>query len=170
VVYTDPEGLAWRDWWPKGTAAEGVKKAWDILTGDIGKCLDSSNPYQCAYAAVEIACGAKIGTANGEIGGSILSKAAKKLSKKRNKEENGGVEKCVDCKKTMIDGQQRKKGVPVPKNESQSDHVHPKAKGGDGATPKDMRNIKQRCAECNNKKSDTVPIPQTKPPQVKAEE
>jgi RHS repeat-associated protein len=34
------------------------------------------------------------------------------------------------------------------------DYVHAKSKGGDGATPKDMRNHETKCWQCNHEKRD----------------
>jgi 5-methylcytosine-specific restriction endonuclease McrA len=65
-----------------------------------------------------------------------------------NKEKNNGQTVCENCGTQTQPAQQSKKGVTPPGNETQVDHVDPKAKGGSG-TPNNGQIL---CRDCNQKK------------------
>ena len=101
------------------------------------------------------------GASNGSRAGKDHTRAAKKKAREINRSQNGGKLVCPDCKEGMTEPQQGQSGVTPDPKEAVGDHVDPKSQGGDGATAKDLRNIKTRCRECNGIKSDS---PEPKPP------
>jgi RHS repeat-associated protein len=108
------------------------------------------------------------GASNGDRAGKDHTKTAKKKAREINKNENGGTLVCPDCGEGMTEPQQGKSGVTPDPKEAVGDHVDAKSKGGDGATAKDLRNIKTRCRECNGKKSDgPEPPPPPPPPKIR---
>ena len=60
---------------------------------------------------------------------------------------------CQKCGTKTTPGQKSQKGVKPLKSEGQTDHIHPKSKGGTN----DRSNAQHLCRECNIRKSDTVP-------------
>ena len=66
-----------------------------------------------------------------------------------NKANHQGVTTCENCGVKTIPAQQSQKGITPPKNETQVDHVTPKASGGSG-TPDNGQVL---CRDCNIKKS-----------------
>lgn len=56
----------------------------------------------------------------------------------------------------MTPTMQRTKGSKVKPTEAESDHIYSTAKGGDGATVTDQRNIETICATCNAEKGDKI--------------
>jgi RHS repeat-associated protein len=94
------------------------------------------------------------GASNGSRAGKPHTQTAKQKSREINKKENGGKLVCPDCKEDMTEPQQGQKGVTPDPKEAVGDHVKAKSQGGDGATAKDLRNIKTRCRACNGQKSD----------------
>jgi hypothetical protein len=94
------------------------------------------------------------GAADGARSGMKHTPAANRLGRERNREANNGEMVCPTCGKKMNDPQQSTKGKPVDRDAAVGDHVHAKSKGGDGATPKDMRNHETKCWQCNHEKGD----------------
>ena len=108
--------------------------------------------YRAGDKAVDVAKGA----ANGVRAGKKHTPAANRLGREQNRAANGGDLKCPTCSKKMNEPKQNKLGEPVDRDSAVGDHEHPKSKGGDGATVKDMRNHKTKCWECNSAKSDKI--------------
>lgn len=94
------------------------------------------------------------GAANGPRAGKDHTPAANRLGRELNRAANGGELRCPTCGKQMNEPVQSRKGVPVDRNAAVGDHRIAKAKGGDGATVKDMRNHETKCWACNDKKKD----------------
>ncbi|KIG13001.1 Rhs family protein [Enhygromyxa salina] len=90
------------------------------------------------------------GTANGQRAGLRHTRASKKAAR----ELGDGL--CPKCGTEMTDPTRRVKGSKVNPAEAQGDHIHPRSKGGDGATRNDMRNIETICAKCNRLKSASI--------------
>jgi 5-methylcytosine-specific restriction endonuclease McrA len=86
----------------------------------------------------------------GKRPGSRFTQKDKAAVKQDNAARNEGKNKCENCGVETVPPQQHKKGVTPPKNETQVDHVLPKAKGGTG----DPGNGQVLCRDCNIKKSD----------------
>ncbi|QTN28811.1 M6 family metalloprotease domain-containing protein [Rhodoferax sp. AJA081-3] len=96
------------------------------------------------------------GAANGARAGKAHTPAANKLGRENNRAANNGELICPTCDKKMNEPVQSIKGSPIDRDAAVGDHIHPKSKGGDGATVKDMRNHKTKCWSCNAKKSDSL--------------
>jgi len=86
----------------------------------------------------------------GKRPGSRFTQKDKAVVKQDNAARNEGNNKCENCGVETLPAQQHKKGVTPPKNETQVDHVVPRAKGGTG----DPDNGQVLCRDCNIKKSD----------------
>jgi hypothetical protein len=89
-------------------------------------------------------------TIAGNRPGSRFTQKDKAVVKQDNAARNEGKNKCENCGVETAPAQQHKKGVTPAKNETQVDHVVPKAKGGTG----DPGNGQVLCRDCNIKKSD----------------
>lgn len=85
--------------------------------------------------------------------GSSFTKKTKQIVKQENAARNEGKNRCENCGVETADPQQHKKGVTPPSNETQVDHVTPRAKGGEGVP----ENGQVLCRDCNIKKSDKAP-------------
>jgi len=85
--------------------------------------------------------------------GKPFTKKGKQEVIEQNKAQNNGTTKCNDCGTQTVPGQQSKKGVPKPANETQVDHKKPKSRGGEGRPP----NGQVLCRLCNQKKGNTLP-------------
>ncbi len=90
------------------------------------------------------------GTSNGERAYMRFTPKGKREVKDENARKHEGENQCENCGVTTVEAQKSQKGVTPPTNETQVDHVIPKAKGGDGAPS----NGQVLCRECNNEKSD----------------
>lgn len=128
----------------------------DLATGPSGEAIAIFNGIRAARIA-ENAIDAAQGAANGVRAGKSHTRAANRLGREQNKTANGGQMVCPSCGKKMNDPTQSKRGEGVDRDSAVGDHKHPKSKGGDGATVKDMRNHETKCWECNSKKSDKLP-------------
>ncbi len=84
--------------------------------------------------------------------GTRFTQKDKEVVKQDNASRNEGKTRCENCGVETVQPQQHKKGVTPPKNETQVDHIIPKAKGGAG----EPDNGQVLCRECNLKKSDKV--------------
>ncbi|MGH9905856.1 MAG: HNH endonuclease [Pyrinomonadaceae bacterium] len=71
----------------------------------------------------------------------------------QNKAQNNGTTTCTNCGTETVPGQQAKKGVPKPANETQVDHKKPKSRGGEGRPP----NGQVLCRKCNQQKGNKEP-------------
>jgi 5-methylcytosine-specific restriction endonuclease McrA len=89
----------------------------------------------------------------GKRPGSRFTQKDKDAVKQDNASRNEGKNRCENCGVETVPGEQHKKGVTPPKNETQVDHVIPRAKGGPG----DPDNGQVLCRECNIEKSDKAP-------------
>jgi hypothetical protein len=89
----------------------------------------------------------------GKRPGMPFTKSGKSVVKQKNAAKNDGTNRCENCGNETVPAQQHKKGVTPPNNETQVDHVIPKAKGGDG----EPENGQVLCRECNIEKSDKGP-------------
>ncbi|SPP99997.1 hypothetical protein NBG4_1480001 [Candidatus Sulfobium mesophilum] len=83
-----------------------------------------------------------------ERSGKDFTKAGKQAVIDVNKTNNNGQTVCESCVIQTLPAKQSKKGVTPPSNETQVDHIDPKANGGSG-TP---NNGQVLCRECNLKK------------------
>jgi len=90
------------------------------------------------------------GAAHGERAYKRFTQKGKQDVKTDNARKHGGENHCEDCGVQTAPSQQSQKGVTPPKNETQVDHVIPRAKGGDGSPD----NGQVLCRDCNNKKGD----------------
>jgi hypothetical protein len=98
--------------------------------------------------------GGRAGAAGGPRAGKPHTPAANRLGRAENRAANGGELKCPTCSKPMNEPVQSRKGGGVDRDAAVGDHLIPRAKGGDGATVRDMRNHETKCWECNSRKSD----------------
>jgi hypothetical protein len=89
----------------------------------------------------------------GKRRGLPFTRSGKSTVKQKNATKNDGKNRCENCGVETVPGQQHKKDVTPPNNETQVDHVIPRAKGGDG----DPENGQVLCRECNIKKGDKEP-------------
>ncbi len=84
--------------------------------------------------------------------GTRFTQKDKTVVKQDNASRNEGKNRCENCGVETVQAQQHKKGITPPKDETQVDHIIPKAKGG----PSEPDNGQILCRECNIKKSDKV--------------
>jgi RHS repeat-associated protein len=91
--------------------------------------------------------------ANTSRAGMNFTKKEKQQVIEQNKTKNAGQTKCDNCGTNTVPGQQAKKGVPKPRNETNVDHVVPKSRGGRGRAD----NGQVLCRLCNQKKGNTLP-------------
>jgi hypothetical protein len=89
----------------------------------------------------------------GKQKGTRFTQKKKELVKQDNSNRNEGKNRCENCGVETVTAQQHKKGVTPPTNETQVDHVVPKAKGGKG----EPDNGQVLCRDCNLKKGDKDP-------------
>lgn len=85
--------------------------------------------------------------------GKDFTKKGKQEVIEQNKSQNGGRTSCRYCGGETVPGQQGRKGVPKPRNETQVDHVIPKSRGGQGKP----ENGVVSCRWCNQKKGNKMP-------------
>jgi RHS repeat-associated protein len=93
------------------------------------------------------------GTSAVDRGGKAFTRSGRQAVKDANRAANGGTTVCENCGVQTVPGQRSVRGVSPPSNETNVDHVIPKARGGRG----DPLNGQVLCRECNLKKSDTMP-------------
>ena len=93
------------------------------------------------------------GRATVDRGGKAFTRTGKQTVKDANRAANGGTTVCESCGTATVPGQRSVRGVSPPSNETNVDHVVPKAQGGEG----DPLNGQVLCRACNLKKSDTMP-------------
>jgi hypothetical protein len=67
--------------------------------------------------------------------------------------EADGTVRCEGCGNPTVPAEQSQRGVTPPGNERALDHVHPRAKGGDGSPG----NLQVLCRTCNGQKGDKLP-------------
>jgi hypothetical protein len=111
--------------------------------------------------AANVAAGARefaeVLTTTGSGGGSRAGKPFTAKGKQAiidaNRAANNGVVRCENCGTETVPAQKSASGVKPPPNETQIDHVIPKAKGGDGSP----ENAQVLCRSCNRQKSDNLP-------------
>jgi hypothetical protein len=89
----------------------------------------------------------------GKQKGTRFSQKKKELVKQDNSIRNEGKNRCENCGVETVPPQQHKKGITPPANETQVDHIVPKAKGGKG----EPDNGQVLCRDCNLKKADKDP-------------
>ncbi len=89
----------------------------------------------------------------GKQKGTRFTQKKKEIVKQDNSKRNEGKNRCESCGVETVPAQQHKKGVTPPDNETQVDHVVPKAKGGKG----EPGNGQVLCRDCNLKKGDKGP-------------
>ena len=183
INFIDPDGLmalpVLPQWFVDGAAGLGdgiiagltlgLVDAGDIrsglgIDGAVDTCSSAYSVGGFASNFVDLKKGAVTGLAavakgvkGGKRAGKVHTQAAKKLSRQQNREQNNGELICPTCGNKMVEPSQRVKGQKVHPNEANGDHIYPRARGGDGATVKDMQNIETKCSTCNLKKSDNLP-------------
>ena len=89
----------------------------------------------------------------GKQKGTRFTQKKKETVKQDNSSRNEGKNRCENCGVETVPAQQHKKGITPPTNETQVDHVVPKAKGGKG----EPENGQVLCRDCNLKKGDKDP-------------
>jgi len=89
----------------------------------------------------------------GKQKGTRFTQKKKETVKQDNSSRNEGKNRCENCGVETVPAQQHKKGITPPTNETQVDHVVPKAKGGKG----EPENGQVLCRDCNLKKGDKGP-------------
>ncbi len=85
--------------------------------------------------------------------GKEFTKTGKETVVEQNKAQNNGQTKCNNCGAETVPGQQSKKGVAKPSNETQVDHIRPKSRGGQGRPD----NGQVLCRKCNQAKGNKLP-------------
>ena len=85
--------------------------------------------------------------------GKDFTKKGKETVIEQNKAQNKGQTKCSNCGTKTIPGQQSRRGVRKPANETQVDHIIPKSRGGQGRPD----NGRVLCRKCNLEKSNRMP-------------
>jgi hypothetical protein len=128
----------------RGAAAAGVKAigvgvTTGIAIGEVGAAaVDAGTP------------GPEKG---GDRGGKPFTRGGKLAVKDANRAANGGTTVCTNCGTETVPGQRSVRGVSPPSNETNVDHVIPKAHGGSG----DPLNGQVLCRACNLEKRDKMP-------------
>ncbi len=102
------------------------------------------------FGAVEVPGGVKTPGIAGKPRGTRFTPKSKESVKQENASRNDGTNHCENCGVETVPAQQHKKGVTPPTNETQVDHIVPKAKGGKGVPD----NGQILCRDCNLKKGD----------------
>ena len=92
-------------------------------------------------------------TAGGDRAGQAFTPKGKRQVVDENRARNSGTTRCEGCETQTVPGQQSQKGVTPPPNETNVDHIIPRAHGGQGSPV----NGQVLCRTCNNKKSDKMP-------------
>jgi len=92
------------------------------------------------------------GTAHGERAYMRFTPKGKQEVKAENIQKHDGESRCENCDVKTVEAQKSQKSVTPPGDETQVDHVIPRAKGGDGSPS----NGQVLCRECNNEKSDKL--------------
>ncbi len=133
-----------------GTAILVTMVIIDIIDTPFSPGPDASIAGAAAKRSISKTADKAVGTAGGKRAGKEFTPAGKAQVKSANAAKNGGQTRCSNCGRQTVPGQQSKRGVTPPKNETQVDHIIPKSKGGDGAPS----NGQVLCRECNIKKSD----------------
>jgi len=85
--------------------------------------------------------------------GKDFTKKGKETVIEQNKDQNKGQTRCSNCGTETVPGQQSRKGVSKPANETQVDHIIPKSRGGQGRPD----NGRVLCRKCNQEKSNKMP-------------
>ena len=125
----------------------------------VGVAHAKEEPLVGSHEFIEVLDGSKGIEDSGGIDGSSIagkkkgtrfSPRVKERVRQDNASRNEGVNRCENCDVETVPAQQHKKGVTPPTNETQVDHVIPKAKGGKGVPD----NGQILCRECNLKKGD----------------
>ena len=106
---------------------------------------------QRAADALQSAAKPAKGAAGGPRASMPITRRDKAIVKEENAAAYGGQTTCINCGQPTVPGQQSKRGVTPPKNETHVDHIIPRAKGGDGS----RANSQVLCRDCNQKKGDS---------------
>jgi hypothetical protein len=117
----------------------GIGVATGVVLGELG--------------AAAVDAGAAALEEGGDRGGKAFTRGGKRAVKDANRAANGGTTVCENCGTETVPGQRSVRGVSPPSNETNVDHVIPKAHGGKG----DPLNGQVLCRACNLKKSDKMP-------------
>ncbi len=122
------------------------------LAGKADELIDAAKTLNKADSVIDAA---KTGEAATDVGkASSRYKAGGDFSSRTKREaaEKAG-QKCEYCGQATVPGKKSARGVTPPKNEGQTDHYLPKAKGGTN----DPVNARHVCRDCNLKKPDKLP-------------
>jgi RHS repeat-associated protein len=127
-----------------------------VVPGGVGAAIKGVRAANAVDNGIDATKGAGFveDAARGAAGGKRAGKKHTQAAKRKAREASGP--ECPKCKTAMTEPTQRTKGGTVDPAEAQGDHIIPRAKGGDGATVKDQRNIEIICANCNNIKRDRI--------------
>ncbi len=106
------------------------------------------------------------GSFGGARAGKTFTRGGRQDVVNDNAAKNGGTNVCENCGQPTVPAQQSQSGVTPPGNETNVDHIHPRAQGGDGAPS----NGQVLCRTCNGVKSDSLPAVRTQAPPEGTEE
>ena len=121
-------------------------------TADPASASDPSLDFSSIAAGGKRAKSSSAGATTGGRAYMRFTPKGKQEVKAENARKHQGENQCENCGVSTVEAKQSKKGVSPPTNETQVDHVVPKAKGGSG-TPENGQVL---CRDCNNKKSDNL--------------
>jgi RHS repeat-associated protein len=132
--------------------SSGVVSAPEIAAGVTLAVAGVANLAQAMQALMSTGSGSK-GTAGGPRAGMRFTRKDKRNVIEENRANNDGTTRCTNCGTDTLPAQQGRAGVTPPVEETNVDHIHPRAKGGDGSPG----NAQVLCRGCNMEKGDTVP-------------
>jgi hypothetical protein len=94
-----------------------------------------------------------LGAAGGPRAGKPFTAKDRRILEDQNRQKYGGSTRCENCGTQTVPGQQSQKGVSPAGNETNRDHIIPRARNGSGT----VENGQILCRSCNIKKSDKMP-------------
>jgi hypothetical protein len=131
--------------------SSGVVSAPEVAAGVTLAVAEVANLAQAMLALMSTGSGSK-GSSGGERAYRPFTRKFKKEAIEARRAPDGSVQ-CENCETPTAPAQQSQRGVRPPGNERQVDHVHPRARGGDGGPG----NEQVLCRSCNLEKGDDLP-------------